>query len=382
VQALVQDFRLPEPVYVTRPNLPPLTEYLPYLEQIWQSRWLTNAGAVHQEFEQRLGAYLKEDHLSVFCNGTLALLVALQALRLNSGEVITTPFTFPATPHVLYWNRIQPVFCDIDPETFCIDPVRIEQLIGPDTKAILGVHVYGTPCDVEAIQAIADRHGLHVLYDAAHAFGARYKGRQLSGYGDISMLSFHATKLFSTFEGGALVMQNAAQQERVNFLKNFGIANEETVIGPGINGKMNELQAAYGLLQLDMVDAEIANRKQRAQWYDSHLRELPGLTLLDEMPGLDRNYAYYPVLVDPDRFGMTRDDIFDALRAANIFSRKYFFPLCSHYACYAALPSSRPEHLPVAERVASQVLCLPMYGNLEEETVHHIGRFIARLAAT
>ncbi|MCC6144231.1 MAG: aminotransferase class I/II-fold pyridoxal phosphate-dependent enzyme, partial [Candidatus Hydrogenedentes bacterium] len=239
---------MPEPIYVTRPNLPPLTDYLPYLERIWESRWLTNAGAVHQEFEQRLGAYLNEGHLSVFCNGTLALLVALQALRLNSGEVITTPFTFPATPHVLYWNRIQPVFCDIDPETFCIDPVRIEQLIGPDTKAILGVHVYGTPCDVEAIQAIADRHGLHVLYDAAHAFGARYKGRQLAGYGDISMLSFHATKLFSTFEGGALVMQNAAQQERVNFLKNFGIANEETVIGPGINGKMNELQAAYGLL--------------------------------------------------------------------------------------------------------------------------------------
>ncbi len=247
---LVRRRKLPQPVYVTRPTMPDLAGYAQMLEGIWERKWLTNQGPLHEELEQRLRSFLGVEHLSLFCNGTIALLVALEALRINSGEVITTPFTFPATAHSLYWNRVHPVFCDIDPETFNLDPSKIEHLISADTRAILAVHVYGRPCNVEAIEHIANVHGLHVIYDAAHAFGVRYKGKSILSYGDISILSFHATKLFTTAEGGALVCGSEDRQRRVNSLKNFGIADEETVIGPGINGKMNEFQAAFGLMQL------------------------------------------------------------------------------------------------------------------------------------
>jgi dTDP-4-amino-4,6-dideoxygalactose transaminase len=357
---------------VTRPTMPSLEEYSNQLRGIWERRWLTNAGVLHNELESQLCAYLGVDHLSLFCNGTIALLVALHALRINSGEVITTPFTFPATAHVLYWNGIRPVFCDIDPSTFNVDPNRIESLIGPDTKAILAVHVYGTPCDVDAIQAIADRHGLRVIYDAAHAFGVQYRGESVLNYGDVSMLSFHATKLFSTVEGGALVSHSAAQQSRINFLKNFGIANEEEVVGPGINGKMDEFHAAFGLLHLRMVDDEIRSRRNIATIYRERLSDVPGVTVLKDQPYTVSNYAYFPVFVDANRYGRNRDELFVLLRDCNVVARKYFYPLLSHASCYAALPSAAPSRLPVAERAAQQVLCLPIYGSLDGETAHRI----------
>ena len=372
INALVRAYRFPEPVYVTRPTMPDLDEYTEYLRGIWERRWLTNDGVLHQELERRLCEYLDVEYLSLFCNGTIALLVALQALRISSGEVITTPFTFPATAHVLYWNGLRPVFCDIDEATFNIDPNYIERLIGSETKAILAVHVYGTPCDVNAIQAIADRHGLHVIYDAAHAFGVNCQGRSIMHYGDMSMLSFHATKLFSTIEGGALVSRTAAQRSRINFLKNFGIAGEEEVIGPGINGKMDEFHAAFGLLHLRMVDAEIALRKGIAGIYRERLAKVPGLTLPRESGLTQPNYAYVPILVNPIEYGLNRDELFQVLRSCNIISRKYFYPLVSRAPCYAALPSAEPARLPVAERAASRVLCLPIYGTLPSQTVHRI----------
>lgn len=378
---IVRAARLAEPVYVTRPTLPPLADYHALLERIWENKWLTNNGVFHNEFEAQLAAYLGIEHVNVFCNGTIALLVALHALRITGGEVITTPFTFPATPHVLYWNGITPVFCDIDEKTFNLDPGRIEQRIGPHTKAILPVHVYGTPCDVEAIQNIADRHGLAVIYDAAHAFGVRYKGRALATYGDISMLSFHATKLFSTLEGGALAVKSGARRKRINSLKNFGIADEETVIGPGINGKMNEFQAAYGLLQFGLVENEIANRAARVQLYRAHLQDIPGISFLEDQPQVRHNYAYFPIVINPEQYGMARNTVHAALKKCNIYTRKYFYPLCSTYPCYASLPSAGRENLPVAHRVAEQVLCLPLYGALEMEVIPTIGTILKKLAA-
>jgi dTDP-4-amino-4,6-dideoxygalactose transaminase len=372
IDRIVREYRLSEPVYVTRPSMPDLGEYTDYLRGIWDRRWLTNDGVLHQELESRLCEYLGVEHLSLFCNGTIALLVALNALRINSGEVITTPFTFPATAHVLYWNGVRPVFCDIDEQTFNIDPQCMEHLIGPDTKAILAVHVYGTACNVDAIQALADRHGLRVIYDAAHCFGVRYRGRSILEHGDLSMLSFHATKLFTTIEGGALISRSAVQQDRINSLKNFGIAGEEEVIGPGINGKMDEFQAAFGLLHLRMVDDEIAHRRAIACIYRERLSQTPGLRLLQQLPDSTPNYGYFPVLVDESEFGMSRNELFRVLRGCNIISRKYFYPLVSHASCYAALPSADPGRLPVAERVASQVLCLPIYGTLESQAVQRI----------
>jgi dTDP-4-amino-4,6-dideoxygalactose transaminase len=369
---IVSEYRLSEPVYVTRPTMPPLNEYTDYLRGIWERRWLTNEGVLHRELERRLCEYLEVEHLSLFCNGTIALLVALNALRINSGEVITTPFTFPATAHVLYWNGIRPVFCDIDEESVNLNPASIENLIGPDTKAILAVHVYGTPCDTDTIQAIADRHGLRVIYDAAHGFGVKYRGRPILDYGDLSMLSFHATKLFTTIEGGALISRTAAQKHRIDSLKNFGIAGEEDVIGPGINGKMDEFQAAFGLLHLRMVDEEIARRKAVAAIYRARLAHVPGLKLPRETADTQPNYGYFPILVDADEYGMSRDRLFRVLRSCNVVSRKYFYPLVSRASCYAALPSADPAKLPVAERTASRVLCLPIYGTLESQTVQRI----------
>ncbi|RJP71147.1 MAG: DegT/DnrJ/EryC1/StrS family aminotransferase [Candidatus Abyssobacteria bacterium SURF_17] len=360
--------------------MPSFEEYCGRLKGIWERRWLTNEGELHRELERRLAEYLGVEHLSLFCNGTIALMVALQALRINGGEVITTPFTFPATPHVLYWNGIRPVFCDIDEKTFNLDPSRIEQHISADTKAILAVHVYGTPCDVEAIEEIAHRHGLHVIYDAAHAFGVRHKGESILQYGDLSMLSFHATKLFTTGEGGALVCQSEAQRKRINNLKNFGIADEETVIGPGINGKMNELQAAFGLLALETIEQEIENRRRLAGIYREGLRDIAGISFLEDIRDIRSNYAYFPIIIDEEQFGLSRDELHNVLKQFNIFTRKYFYPLCSHFPCYSALPSSAPSNLPVAERIARQILCLPIYGTLDEEVVQDICTVVRKLS--
>lgn len=378
-QTIVGQFRLDEPVYVTRPNMPSLEKYNIYLENIWNSAWLTNNGPYHREFEAKLATFLGVEHLNLFVNGTIALLVALQALRINSGEVITTPFTFPASTHVLHWNRIQPVFCDIDPKTYNIDPNQIEKHITPDTKAILGVHVYGNPCDVEAIQKIADRHGLYVIYDAAHAFGVKIGDRSILEYGDISALSFHATKLFTSIEGGALISKTKAQAERIYFLKNFGIADEETVIGPGINGKMNEFQAAFGLLELDLVEQEIRDRRELTLLYRKRLADVPGVICMEDIPDVTHNYSYFPILVDPVKYGVSRDDLYSICRDCNIFTRKYFYPLCSHYSCYSAFPSSHKENLETAGRVSSRVLCLPLYGEIRSEIVATICDLVVRV---
>lgn len=369
---LLRDYAFADPIPITRPTLPPLESYANLLRTVWDSHWLTNNGELHQRLEGALGDYLQVEHTNLFCNGTIALLVALQTLDIQGGEVITSPFTFPATPHALNWNRITPVFCDIDPCTYNLDPNRLEEVITPQTKAILPVHVYGTPCDVDAIQAIAGLHGLPVIYDAAHAFGVKYRGRPLVDYGDLAVLSFHATKLFTTGEGGALISHSPETQQRIYYLKNFGIAGEESVLYPGINGKMNELQAALGLLTLELIDDEIEQRKERTLQYRGALQDLPGLVLLEDAAETVPNYAYFPILIEPATFGMTRDQLCEALRSINVYPRKYFYPLCSRYACYKALPSAAPKRLPVAERVAQQVLCLPLYGELAAETVDRI----------
>jgi dTDP-4-amino-4,6-dideoxygalactose transaminase len=361
-------YRQPQPVFVARPTMPPLADYVGSLEAIWETHWLTNEGRFHEAFKDRLAGYLGVEHVNLFCNGTLALLVALQTLEIDSGEVITTPFTFPATPHVLHWNRVQPVFADIDPVTLNLDPRRVEEQITADTRAILAVHVFGIPCDVEALQDVGARHGLPVIYDAAHTFGVRYKGRALCDFGDAAVLSFHATKLFTTGEGGALVVRTAALQERAQFLKNFGIADEETVIGPGINGKMNEFQAAFGLLQLEQVRAEIEHRRALAERYRFGLAGVPGMTLPPEPAEVEPNYAYFPVLIEAGAYGLSRDALHQALKEFNFHTRKYFYPLCSQYPCYAGLRSARADNLPIAGRIAGQVLCLPIYGTLPHDT--------------
>lgn len=359
------------PIYVTRPMLPPLEEYVEELKDIWDSQWLTNAGRKHASLEAAIAELVGSKNVSLFNNGTLALIVACQALRLN-GEVITTPFTFAATPHVLSWNNITPVFADIDPQTMTLDPAKIEPLITSRTSAILGVHVYGYPCDVEAIQEIADRHGLRVIYDGAHAFGTRLNDTPITDFGDATMLSFHATKLFHTAEGGALVMQNGWMKERVDFLKNFGIKDEATVLLPGINGKMSELQAALGLVTIKMVKDEQRRRQRVADIYQSRLREIEGVSLPKFAQNVDSSYQYFVIRIDRDRSGRNRDEIYAELRSYNVYARRYFYPLCSEYACYRMLPSSHPSYLPEAMKAAAEALCLPFYGGLNDHEVHKI----------
>jgi len=356
--------------------LPEMDLYVESLREVWQSQHLTNEGPKHVALERALKAFLGTSNLSLFNNGTLALVVACQALRL-SGEVITTPFTFAATPHILSWNNITPVFADIDPVTMNIDPKRIENLITNRTTAILAVHVYGMPCDVDAIQAIADRHGLKVIYDGAHAFGTRLGGRPITQFGDATALSFHATKLFHSAEGGALIVQDAEIKTRVDLLKNFGIADDETVFLPGINGKMNELQAALGLLTLQMVDGEIARRKEISAIYYERLQNIRGLRLRVKPSDVELSQQYFPILIEPDEAGKTRDQVLAIVREFNVFPRKYFAPLCSEYSCYRLLPSSNPAYLPVAHRVAAQIMCLPFYGGLTNEDVYKICDILA-----
>ena len=363
-------------VYVTRPLMPPLEEFLPYLERIWESRWLTNGGPFHQEFEAALAEYLGVEHLALFANGTLALVTALQTLRIT-GEVITTPYSFVASAHALLWNSIVPVFVDVDPVSCNLDPARIEEAITPRTTAIMPVHCYGTPCDTTAIQEIADVYGLRVIYDAAHAFGVTRGGAALVGSGDLSVLSFHATKVFNTFEGGALVCPDGRTKQRVDFLKNFGHAGETTVVAPGINGKMNELQAALGLLQLRYIDGAIERRRGIDALYRERLAGVEGIRCLEAPDAVTvSNCSYFPVFVEPG-YGMSRDELNLRLREHRIVGRRYFYPLIAEYPMYRGLPSARLENLPVAARLSARVLCLPIYPDLAVESVERICALIA-----
>lgn len=358
------------PIYVTQPYLPPLAEFMPYLEQIWDNKVLTNGGPFHQQLEQALCEYLGVEHLALFSNGTLALMTALQALRIT-GEVITTPYSFVATSHAMLWNGIKPVFTDIDPATFNLDPARIEAAITPQTTAIMPVHCYGRPCDVDAIQKIADNYNLKVIYDAAHAFGVKVDGNSLLNFGDLSVLSFHATKVFNTFEGGAIICKDATTKTRIDRLKNFGFVNETTVVAPGINGKMSEINAAFGLLQLQHIDHALQRRKEIDHAYRAGLAGIPGLQVPGDADASDFNYSYFPILIGPD-YALSRDGLYDALKQQEIYARRYFYPLITDFPMYRSLPSAHADNLPMATIAAAQVLCLPIYPNLSDQDVQRI----------
>ena len=358
-------------ITVTSPLLPSLEEFVPMLRDIWDRKWLTNNGHYHRELERALCEYLKVPYVSLFTNGTLPLMCALQALRVT-GEVITTPYSFVATTHALWWNGIKPVFVDIDPETCNLDPDKIEAAITPRTTAIMPVHVYGKPCDTARIQAVADKYGLKVIYDAAHAFGVEVDGKSILEAGDMSTLSFHATKVYNTVEGGALVCHDEQTKQRIDYLKNFGFAGETTVIAPGINGKMDEVRSAYGLLNLRQVDAAIGARRRVAVRYRDALRGVPGLRVMEDMPGVRHNYSYFPVFVDAAAFGMTRDELYFRMKERGVLGRRYFYPLITDFSTYRGLESARPENLPVATRIADSVICLPMYHDLTDGDVDRV----------
>ena len=360
-----------KPIYVTQPALPPLEEYTDYLKQIWETKVLTNNGPFHQEFEKELARHLGVKYLSLFANGTLALVTALQALRIT-GEVITTPFSFVATTHALWWNNIKPVFVDIEPDFFTLNPEKIEAAITPQTTAILPVHVYGNPCKIDAIQKIADTYGLRVIYDAAHAFGVKMNDNSILNYGDLSILSFHATKAFNTIEGGAIICPDEKSKRRIDFLKNFGFADEVTVIEPGINAKMNELQAAFGLLQLKYINEYTSKRKTISEFYRNNLLGIDGIRILNDMEGIDHSYTYFPIFINSEAYGQTRDQVYERLRRHNIYGRRYFYPLISHFPTYRKYPSADSLNLTVAEKAAEQVICLPLYPTLESEDITRI----------
>jgi dTDP-4-amino-4,6-dideoxygalactose transaminase len=357
-------------IFVTQPHLPPLEEFIPYLEKIWENKWLTNGGPFHQELEAKLSEYLGVEYLSLFANGTLALVTALQALRI-SGEVITTPFSFVATAHSLLWNGIKPVFVDIEPGSFNLDPQKIEAAITPHTTAILPVHVYGTPCNVEKIGEISDTYGLKVIYDAAHAFGVSYKGKSLLTHGDLSVLSFHATKIFNTFEGGAIVCPDAKTKKRIDDLKNFGFHDELTVVAPGINGKMNEVQAAFGLLQLKHIDGVIKRRREIDAHYRKNLEGMPGIECAPLPLETAYNFSYFPILVGKE-YPFSRDELYEKLRLNGIHARRYFYPLISEFPMYRGLASASANNLHIARDIANKVLCLPIYPALEQQDVSRI----------
>lgn len=358
-------------ITVTSPLLPDLDEFNAMLKEIWASRWITNNGTFHKQLEKELAVYLKVPYISLFTNGTLPLITALQALRIT-GEVITTPYSFVATTHSLWWNGIKPVFVDIDPATGNIDPDRIEAAITPKTTAIMPVHVYGKPCNTKRIKEIADTYGLKVIYDAAHAFGVEVGGESVLNAGDLSTLSFHATKVYNTVEGGALVMHDAETKKRIDYLKNFGFANEVTVVGPGINSKMDEVRSAYGLLNLRQVDAAIKARRQVAIKYREALRPVEGITFFDDMPGVKHNYSYFPIFVDAEKYGMTRDELYFKMKERNVLGRRYFYPLISEFSTYRGLESARPENLPNAHRMAETVICLPMHHALSDDDIERV----------
>ena len=377
-------------ITVTSPLLPDLGEFNEMLKQIWNSKWITNMGQFHKQLEEALAAYLHVPYVCLFTNGTLPLITALQALRIT-GEVITTPYSFVATTHAIWWNGCKPVFVDIDPSTGNMDPDKIEAAITPATTCIMPVHVYGKPCDTKRIQEIADKYGLKVIYDAAHAFGVEVPAEQygLSAYdekglagimnaGDMSTLSFHATKVFNTIEGGALVVHDEKMKKRIDNLKNFGITDEVTVVAPGINGKMDEMRSAYGLLNLKQVDKAIENRRAVAKTYRDVLRNTSGVLFRDDMPGVRHNYSYFPIFINAEEFGMTRDELYYKMMEQNVWSRRYFYPLISNFPTYRGLPSSNKENLPVGNKMADEVLCLPMHHALTEEELERILSFFQR----
>ena len=367
-------------ITVTSPLLPPLEEFATYLQQIWDSKWITNNGKFHQQLEQALAEYLGVKFLSLFTNGTLPLITAFQALGIHEGEVITTPYSFVATSHSIWWNGLKPVFVDIEEETCGIDPAKIEAAITPNTVAIMPVHCYGKPCKTVEIDAIAKKHNLKVIYDAAHAFGVKAPSNspergELSSVllaGDISTLSFHATKVYNTIEGGALICHSAEMKYHVDNLKNFGFRGETTVVAPGINSKMDEMRAAYGLLNLRQVDAAIEARKQVAEAYRSALRGVNGIRFFDDMLGVRHNYSYFPIFVDEEQYGISRDALYEKMKANNVLGRRYFYPLITDFDPYKDIPSANPANLPVANKIANQVICLPMHHALSDEDVKRV----------
>jgi dTDP-4-amino-4,6-dideoxygalactose transaminase len=364
-------------IYVTQPFLPPLEEFIPYLQKIWDSHILTNGGPFHQELEQKLCEYLGVKYISLFSNGTLALVTALQVLKIT-GEVITTPYSFVATTHALWWNNIKPVFVDIEPYTFNIDPEKIESAITPQTTAILPVHVYGNPCNVLKIKEIADDYGLKVIYDACHTFGVNLNGIPVLNFGDLSVMSFHATKVYNTFEGGAIVCHDEATKKRIDNLKNFGFVNETTVVTPGINAKMNEVQAAMGLLQLKHIDGSIEKGKQIAEQYQNLLKNIDGISYIEDIPDVKHCYSYFPVFIDKEIYGKTRDEIYEELKRNNIYGRRYFYPLISQFPTYRGLESALPGKMPVAEKVTEEVICLPIYSDLSDKEVNKVVKVITQ----
>jgi dTDP-4-amino-4,6-dideoxygalactose transaminase len=358
-------------ITVTSPLLPPLSEFVSYLEDIWERKWITNNGYYHGELERSLRQYLGVDFISLFTNGTLPLITALQALRIT-GEVITTPYSFVATTHSLWWNGIKPVFVDVDPLTGNLDPDKIEAAITPRTTGIMPVHVYGNPCNVIRIGEIADKYGLKIIYDAAHAFGVSVNGKSILSFGDMSTMSFHATKVYNTVEGGALICRDAATKSRIDYLKNFGFVDEVTVVAPGINGKMDEFRAAYGLLTLKYIDAAIEQRKRIVTQYRDALGGIEGITFFGDMPGVHHNYSYFPIFIDEVKFGISRDALYEKMKGKNIYGRRYFYPLISTFSTYRGLESSSPGNLPEAHKIANSVICLPLHAEMTAEDAERV----------
>ena len=363
------------PIYITRPILPDLNQFKDQLEQVWQNQWLTNNGLQHQQLEKKLRSVLQVSFLSLFNNGTNALLTALKILNLQ-GEVIPTPFTFPATPHAISWNNLQPVFCDIDPKTMNIDTDKIESLITKKTSAILAVHVFGTPCNVKKIKKIADKHKLKVIYDAAHAFGVKIDNKSIGNFGDITMFSFHATKLFHTAEGGALACKSKRLKKKIDLLKNFGIVSEERVIKAGINSKMNEIQAVLGLLVLKHWRQEKQKRAKLFKAYQQCLKNIPGITIIDTLPNIIKSFQYLVIRINQKEFGRSRDYVYEHFKKYNVFTRKYFYPLCSQYPHYKNLPSAAKSNLSVAHQAIKEVISMPFYGRLSALEVKKICRIL------
>lgn len=366
-----------KPIYVTSPLLPSLEDFTFLLKEIWESKMLTNNGNFHQKLEEELAKYLKVPYLSLFTNGTLPLITALQAMRIT-GEVITTPFSFVATTHSLWWNGIKPVFVDIEPETCNLDPSKIEAAITPRTTAIMPVHVYGKPCKTKEIQEIANKYGLKVIYDAAHAFGVEINGESILNFGDMATLSFHATKVYNTLEGGALVVHDEQTKKRIDYLKNFGFVSETEVVAPGINSKVDEVRAAYGLLNLKQVDHAINSRRKVAIRYRDELQGVKGITFFNDIPGVRHNYSYFPIFINAEEYGMTRDELYFKMKEHNVFGRRYFYPLISTFSTYRGLDSANPDNLPIATQMSNNVICLPMHHALSENEVEYILQIIKK----
>lgn len=366
-----------EKIYVTQPSLPSLDKFIKYLKTIWDSKHVTNQGEFHQQLEHELAKHLNVKHVTLFANGTLALISALQVLRIT-GEVITTPYSFVATTHALYWNKIKPVFADIDPIYCNLSPERIEAAITPATTAILPVHVYGNPCDIESINKISETYGLKIIYDACHAFGVKHNDQSILTFGDLSVISFHGTKVYTTMEGGAVVCHDETTKKRLDYLKNFGFADEVTVVQPGINAKMNEMQAALGLLQLDEIKENISKRKKIVLQYRKELKSVSGINFIEDIPGIRHNYSYFPIFVDHQKYKKSRDNLYEHLKENNIFGRRYFYPLISHFPIYRGLDSAKPANLQTAERITKEVICLPVHCGLHEKDVLRICKIIKK----